>query len=112
MPLCAAFAGTRKKQLSCVVLLIGLALPAVALIMTYSRSGWISLMLAAFVYIWLRNKKLIPLFYRAGAARNTAAAIDDNNKAHEHSHKLPRKQRTHRLLRAAPLCAVAGRWST
>ncbi len=57
MPLCAAFAGTRKKQLSCVVLLIGLALPAVALIMTYSRSGWISLMLAAFVYIWLRNKK-------------------------------------------------------
>ena len=30
--------------------------------MTYSRSGWISLMLAAFVYIWLRNKKLIPLF--------------------------------------------------
>lgn len=62
MPLCAAFAGTRKKQLSCVVLLIGLAFPAVALIMTYSRSGWISLMLAAFVYIWLRNKKLIPLF--------------------------------------------------
>lgn len=56
MPLCAAFAGTRKKQLSCVVLLIGLAFPAVALIMTYSRSGWISLMLAAFVYIWLRNK--------------------------------------------------------
>lgn len=62
MPLCAAFAGTRKEQLSCVVLLIGLAFPAVALIMTYSRSGWISLMLAAFVYIWLRNKKLIPLF--------------------------------------------------
>ena len=62
MPLCAAFAGTRKKQLSCVLLLLGLAFPAVALIMTYSRSGWISLMLAAFVYIWLRNKKLIPLF--------------------------------------------------
>ena len=32
------------------------------LFMPYSRSGWISLMLAAFVYIWLRNKKLIPLF--------------------------------------------------
>ncbi len=62
MPLCAAFAGTRKKQLSCVALLIGLAFPAVALIMTYSRSGWISLMLAAFVYLWLRNKKLIPIF--------------------------------------------------
>ena len=44
------------------MLLLGLAFPAVALIMTYSRSGWISLMLAAFVYIWLRNKKLIPLF--------------------------------------------------
>ena len=62
MPLCAAFAGTRKNQLSCVALLIGLVFPAVALIMTYSRSGWISLMLAALIYIWLRNKKLIPLF--------------------------------------------------
>ena len=62
MPLCAAFAGTRKKQLSCVLLLLGLAFPAVALIMTYSRSGWISLMLAALIYVWLRNKKLIPLF--------------------------------------------------
>lgn len=62
MPLCAAFAGTRKKQTSCVLLLMGLAFPAVALIMTYSRSGWISLMLAAFVYLWLRNKKLIPIF--------------------------------------------------
>lgn len=62
MPLCAAFAGTRKNQLSCVALLIGLVFPAVALIMTYSRSGWISLMLAALIYVWLRNKKLIPLF--------------------------------------------------
>lgn len=52
----------RAKSADCVVLLIGLAFPAVALIMTYSRSGWISLMIAAFVYIWLRNKKLIPLF--------------------------------------------------
>ena len=62
MPLCAAFAGTRKNQLSCVALLIGLVSPAAALIMTYSRSGWISLMLAALIYVWLRNKKLIPLF--------------------------------------------------
>ena len=61
-PLCAAFAGTRKNQLAGAALLVGLACPAVALVMTYSRSGWISLMLAAFVYLWLRNKKLIPLF--------------------------------------------------
>lgn len=60
LPLCAAFAGTRKNVLWSVVLCIGLAFPALGLIMTYSRSGWISIMLAAFVYVWLRNKKLIP----------------------------------------------------
>jgi putative inorganic carbon (HCO3(-)) transporter len=62
MPLCAAFAGSRKKPWLTVLLFLGLAFPAVGILMTYSRSGWISLMLAAFVYIWLRNKKLIPAF--------------------------------------------------
>lgn len=60
LPLCAAFAGTRKSVLRSTVLCMGLALPALGLVMTYSRSGWISIMLAAFVYVWLRNKKLIP----------------------------------------------------
>lgn len=62
MPLCAAFAGSRKSTLPCVLLFLGLAFPALALLMTYSRSGWISLMLAVFVYVWLRNKKLLPVF--------------------------------------------------
>lgn len=60
LPVSAVFAATRKKPLLSLVLCLSLAIPAVALIMTYSRSGWISIMLAAFVYVWLRNKKLIP----------------------------------------------------
>ena len=62
MPLCAAFAGSRKDMRLSVLLAIGLVIPAVAMVLTYSRSGWVSLMLAAFVYVWLRNKKLIPAF--------------------------------------------------
>lgn len=62
MPLCAGFAGSRKSTTACTLLFAGLVFPALAIVMTYSRSGWISLMLAAFVYVWLRNKKLIPVF--------------------------------------------------
>lgn len=61
MPLCAAFAGAQKKPVMSVMLFVGLALPAVGILMTYSRSGWVSLALAAAVYVWLRNKKLIPV---------------------------------------------------
>ncbi len=68
VPLCAGFAGSRKNTAACTLLFIGLIFPAVALLMTYSRSGWISLMLAAFVYIWLRNKKLIPVFFMLAIA--------------------------------------------
>lgn len=60
LPVSVVFAATRKKPLWSLVLCLSLAAPAVALLMTYSRSGWISIMLAAFVYVWLRNKKLIP----------------------------------------------------
>lgn len=60
-PLCAVFAATRKNNFWVLILSLSLALPAVALIMTYSRSGWVSLFLAIFIYAWLRNKKLIPI---------------------------------------------------
>lgn len=60
LPVSAVFAATRKKPFCSLVMCLALAVPAVALIMTYSRSGWISIVLAAFVYVWLRNKKLIP----------------------------------------------------
>ena len=60
LPVSAVFAATRKKQGLSLVLCLALAVPALALLMTYSRSGWISVMLAVFVYVWLRNKKLIP----------------------------------------------------
>ncbi len=60
LPVSAVFAATRKKQGLSLVLCLSLAVPALALLMTYSRSGWISVMLAVFVYVWLRNKKLIP----------------------------------------------------
>lgn len=68
LPVSAVFAATRKKPLWSLLLCISLALPAAALVMTYSRSGWISIVLAAFVYVWLRNKKLIPALILVGIA--------------------------------------------
>lgn len=67
-PLCAALAGSRKSTAAGLALMLGLAFPAVALIMTYSRSGWISIMLAVLVYVWLRNKKLIPVLIMLAVA--------------------------------------------
>lgn len=66
LPLCAAFAAGAKRWWQRGLFVIGLALPATAMIMTYSRSGWIALIVAVFVYIWLRNKRLIPIIIILG----------------------------------------------
>ncbi len=60
-PLCAAFAAGAKKELSRVLLSAGLALPCAALVMTYSRSGWLSAALAVLVYTYLTDRRLLPL---------------------------------------------------
>ena len=60
-PLCAAFAAGTKKELPRVLLAAGLILPCAALIMTYSRSGWLSAALAVLVYTYLTNRRLLPV---------------------------------------------------
>ena len=60
-PLCAAFAAGAKKELHKVLLAAGLVLPCAAMIMTYSRSGWLSAALAVLVYAYLTNRRLLPL---------------------------------------------------
>ena len=45
-----------------------LAVPVVALLMTYSRSGWVSFALAAVVFIALWDKRFLPLVVVAGVA--------------------------------------------
>ena len=67
-PLCAAFAAGAEKELSRVLLSAGLALPCMAMIMTYSRSGWLSAALAVLVYAYLTNRRLLPLLVILAAA--------------------------------------------
>ena len=60
LPLGAAFAGGTKREGKRFLLTLGLVLPVVALVMTYSRSGWLAMLLAALVYLFYCDKKLVP----------------------------------------------------
>ncbi|MEG1632794.1 MAG: O-antigen ligase family protein [Oscillospiraceae bacterium] len=64
-PLCAAFAMNVKNKLLRLPLSLALALPMLAMVMTYSRSGWISILLAAIVFVCFAERKLVPLFFLA-----------------------------------------------
>lgn len=44
-------------------LCLGLAVPMLALLMTYSRNGWIAIVLAAVVFVYFAEKKLIPVLF-------------------------------------------------
>ena len=66
LPIGAAYAaGTRRQGLRA-LLTLGLALPLVVLVMTYSRSGWLAMLLAAMVYVYFCDKKLLPVFILLG----------------------------------------------
>ncbi len=66
-PLAAAWAMNVRKKIGnfplrlplCILMVV----PLVALVMTYSRSGWIALALAALVFLYFANKKLLPLLF-------------------------------------------------
>lgn len=53
---CAMIRDTGKRALG----LLGLILPLGALLMTYSRSGWVSFALMVVAFLFLYNKKLLP----------------------------------------------------
>ena len=61
LPLSAAFAAGVKRPLLRLVLVAGLVCPAVALVLTYSRGGWIAICIAAAVFLWCRNKRIFPV---------------------------------------------------
>ena len=50
------------------ICLASLVVPVAALLMTYSRSGWVSFALAAVVFLALWDKRLLPLVVIAGVA--------------------------------------------
>ena len=60
LPLGAAFAAGAKKPRQRIVLCAGLLIPALALLYTYSRAGWLAIVLAAAVFTYCCNKRLIP----------------------------------------------------
>lgn len=66
MPLSAAFAGGAKKTWLQVLLALGLVFPALALLLTYSRGGWLAIVLAAVVFTFCCNKRLIPALILLG----------------------------------------------
>lgn len=63
LPLGAAWAGGAEKEWKRLLLTALLALPALALVMTYARAGWMAVMLSAAVYVWCRNKRLLPVMF-------------------------------------------------
>lgn len=61
LPLSAAYAAGAKKPWRRVLLALGLVFPLAAMLMTYARAGWISILLAAAVFTYCCNRRLIPL---------------------------------------------------
>lgn len=61
LPLSAAFTASIRRVWLRILLTLGLVIPAVALVLTYSRGGWIAIVLAAAIYTYCCNKRLIPL---------------------------------------------------
>ena len=66
MPLSAAFAAGAKKPWLRTLLALGLVFPALAMLMTYARGGWFALLLAAAVFTFCCNKRLIPALFVLG----------------------------------------------
>ena len=65
MPLAAVFAMNIKNVTRRFLACAGLALPCLALLMTYSRSGWLSIALTVFIFVYYTNKRLIPWMFVA-----------------------------------------------
>ncbi|MDO5331890.1 MAG: O-antigen ligase family protein, partial [Bacillota bacterium] len=65
MPLAAVFAMNIKDTTRRFIACIALAIPALALVMTYSRSGWLSIALTVFIFVYYTNKRLIPWMFVA-----------------------------------------------
>lgn len=65
-PLALTFCTTIKNRAMKLLSFGGLCLSIGALLMTYSRSGWVSFAIAAIVFIFFYNKKLLPIVFVLG----------------------------------------------
>ena len=65
LPLATVFAMNIKDITKRFVACALLALPVLALLMTYSRSGWLSIAVAVFIFVYYTNKRLIPWIFIA-----------------------------------------------
>lgn len=68
IPLCFAYCSMIKQDSLRRISYILSLLPIGALLMTYSRSGWVSFAIAAVVFVFFYNKKLIPVLIVAAVA--------------------------------------------
>ena len=64
-PLCVSFAMSRKDPTLRFVLSCCIVFPLAAIVMTYSRSSWLSLAVAAVVFVYYVDKRLIPIGFVA-----------------------------------------------
>lgn len=62
-PLAAVFAMRRKNPLLRAGLCCAMVFPIAALVMTYSRSGWLSILAACVIFVYYAEKKLLPLLF-------------------------------------------------
>ena len=64
-PLCVAWAMQRRNPTARLFACGALGLPLLALVMTYSRGGWLSIAVAALVFVYYLDKRLLPLAFVA-----------------------------------------------
>lgn len=60
-PISVAWAMQRKSPTWRFIFSCGIALPLLALVMTYSRGGWLSIAVSAVVFVYYLDKRLIPV---------------------------------------------------
>lgn len=66
MPFALVFALNFKPGKKRIALISGMLLPLLAILLTYSRSGWIALAIASAIFVMLYDKRLIPVFIVLG----------------------------------------------
>lgn len=66
IPFAIAFAVNCKQKDKKIMLICGMAVPFVALLLTYSRSGWLGFAAMIFVFVMFYNWRFFPLFILLG----------------------------------------------
>lgn len=66
IPFAFAFALSCKNKEKRIMLIIGMLIPFVALLLTYSRSGWLGFIAIIFVFVFLYNRKFFPMLILFG----------------------------------------------